>query len=117
MEGYNSTLTGSQIEERLQLVPKNSQNIALLQEAIKAFVSSEQMQTAITNALTDYYTKDESNDLLAAKQTAEQVSAAITAALTSYSNTEQMQTAITAALASYYTKDEADNLQIGRAHV
>ena len=81
MEGYNSTLTGSQIEERLQLVPKNSQNIALLQEAIKAFVSSEQMQAAITNALTDYYTKDESNKLLATKQTAEQVSAAITAAL------------------------------------
>ena len=50
MEGYNSTLTGSQIEERLQLVPKNSQDIELLNEAIKAFVSSEQMQTAITSS-------------------------------------------------------------------
>ena len=108
MEGYNSTLTGSQIEERLQLVPKHSQDIELMQEAIKAFVSSEQMQTAITNALTDYYTKDESNNLLAAKQTAEQVSAAITAALTSYSSTEQMQTAITNALTDYYTKAQAD---------
>ena len=67
MEGYKSTLTGQQIEARLQLVPDHSQDIASLQEAIKAFVNSEQMQTAITAALATYYTKAQTDAAIKAE--------------------------------------------------
>lgn len=208
MDGYNSTLTGQQVQERLDLVPAHATAIAALQEAIKAFVSSEQVQqlitaalapysttdevreattaaiasaladyytkeatnaailletnarieavkaekeraeaaeakkvdivtgkqlstedfttalkqkldalptssdlstqisTAITNALKSYYTKMETDNLLAAKQTAAQVSASITEALKAYSTTTAMNTAISSALADYLTKTE-----------
>lgn len=71
---------------------------------------AQQIQTAITTALGLYYTKTETDSLLADKQTAAQVSAAIASALTDYSTTSQMNSAIsnsiTAALADYYTKSQ-----------
>ena len=67
-----------------------------------------QISTAITNALASYYTKTQTDNLLAQKQTAQQVADAISSALTSYSTTSQMNTAISTALGSYYTKTEVD---------
>lgn len=67
-----------------------------------------QISTAISTALTSYYTKTQTDSLLAQKQTAAQVADAIAAALTSYSTTSQMNTAISTALGSYYTKTEID---------
>ena len=67
-----------------------------------------QISTAISDALTSYYTKAQTDSLLAQKQTAAQVADAIAAALTSYSTTSQMNTAISTALGSYYTKTEID---------
>ena len=69
-----------------------------------------QISTAITNALTSYYTKAQTDSLLAQKQTAQQVADAIAAALTSYSTTSQMNTAISNALAAYYTKTQVDGM-------
>jgi len=69
---------------------------------------STQISTAISTALEAYYNKTQVDNLLAPKQTAEQVSSAIAAALTSYSTTTQMNAAIESALASYYTKTEID---------
>lgn len=83
-QGYQSTLTGAQIQERLNLVPEHSNAIAAIQEAIKAFVNSEQVQTIIDTALQPYSTTTEMN-------------AAISAA-------------VTEALASYYTKTATDGL-------
>ena len=227
MDGYNSTLTGQQVQERLNLVPEHSSAIAALQQAITAFLNTEQVQSLITTALADYstttemntaitaaitealtayytktvtdtllngkvdkvsgkqlstedftaalknklsnlpdssalatqistaitlaledyytktqtdtelakkqdtisdlatirtkanaaapqsttYTKTEVDNLLTPKQTAAQVSAAITSALTSYSTTAQMNTAISTALGSYYTKTQVDESQ------
>ena len=67
-----------------------------------------QISTAISTALASYYTKTQTDNLLAQKMTAAQVSDAIAAALTSYSTTSQMNTAISEALAAYYTKTEID---------
>ena len=67
-----------------------------------------QISTAISTALASYYTKTQTDSLLAQKQTAAQVANAIAAALTSYSTTSQMNTAISTALGSYYTKTEID---------
>ena len=67
-----------------------------------------QISTAISDALASYYTKAQTDSLLAQKQTAQQVSDAIASALTSYSTTSQMNSAISSALASYYTKTEVD---------
>ena len=69
-----------------------------------------QISTAITNALASYYTKNQTDSLLAQKQTAQQVADAIAAALTSYSTTSQMNTAISNALAAYYTKTQVDGM-------
>ena len=41
------TLTTEQIQARLNLVPEHSQSIAVLQQAITAFVTSEQVQTLL----------------------------------------------------------------------
>ncbi len=67
-----------------------------------------QISTAISTALASYYTKAQTDNLLAQKQTAAQVADAIAAALTSYSTTSQMNAAISTALGSYYTKAEID---------
>lgn len=67
-----------------------------------------QISSAITTALASYYTKTQTDSMLAQKQTAAQVSDAIAAALTSYSTTSQMNTAIANALSAYYTKTEID---------
>jgi len=67
-----------------------------------------QISTAISTALASYYTKTQTDNLLAQKTTAAQVADAIAAALTSYSTTSQMNTAISTALGSYYTKTEID---------
>ena len=67
-----------------------------------------QISTAISTALASYYTKTQTDNLLAQKTTAAQVADAIAAALTSYSTTSQMNSAISTALGSYYTKTEID---------
>ncbi|MBR2958112.1 MAG: hypothetical protein IKC19_00595 [Bacteroidales bacterium] len=69
-----------------------------------------QISTAISDALASYYTKSQTDSLLAQKQTAQQVADAIAAALTSYSTTSQMNTAISNALAAYYTKTQVDGM-------
>lgn len=69
-----------------------------------------QISTAISDALASYYTKSQTDVLLAQKQTAQQVADAIAAALTSYSTTSQMNTAISNALAAYYTKTQVDGM-------
>lgn len=82
------TLTTAQIQERLNLVPEHSQAIAALQQAITAFVTSEQVQTLIGTALADYSTTSEMN--------------------TAISN------AINNALTSYYTKTAVNTLLDGK---
>ncbi len=131
------TLTTAQIQERLNLVPEHSQAISALQQAILAFVTSEQVQTlistaladysttsemntainnAITTGLTSYYTKTQMDSKFADYSTTTQmnsaISSAISTALSLYSTTSQMNTAIGNAIAtaitSYYTKAEMD---------
>lgn len=130
-------LTTAQIQERLNLVPEHSQALGALQQAITAFVTSEQVQTligtaladysttaemntainnAITSALTSYYTKTQMDAEFGNYSTTSQmnsaISSAISTALTSYSTTPEMNTAISnaisTALTSYYTKTEMD---------
>ena len=84
MADFDLTLTGEQVQQRLNLVPQHAEAIAALQEAIKAFVNSEQVQTLIDTALQPY-------------STTEQMNAAIS-------------TAITNALTAYYTKTATDTL-------
>ena len=84
MADFDLTLTGEQVQQRLNLVPQHDEAIAALQEAIQAFVNSEQVQTLISTALEPY-------------STTEQMNAAISAAITD-------------ALTSYYTKTAADAL-------
>ena len=81
------TLTTAQIQERLNLVPEHSQAIAALQQAITAFVTSEQVQTLIGTALADYPNTSEMNSAIS--------------------------TAITSAFADYYTKTAIDTLIAG----
>ena len=136
------TLTTAQIQERLNLVPEHSQDIAALQQAITAFVNSEQVQalistaladysttsemnTAINNAiataLTSYYTKTQLDSKFADYSTTTQmnsaISSAISTALQSYSTTSDMNTAISnaisTALTSYYTKTQMDTIITG----
>lgn len=80
--------TGQTLQERLNQVPINAQAIAALQEAIAAFVNTEQVQTLIANALQPYSTTEEMNTAI--------------------------NSAITSALASYYTKTVTDNLLAGK---
>ena len=84
MADFDLTLTGEQVQQRLNLVPQHAEAIAAIQEAIKAFVNSEQVQTLINTALQSYSTTTEMN-------------AAIS-------------TAITNALTVYYTKTAMDTL-------
>ena len=136
------TLTTAQIQERLNLVPEHSQAIAALQQAITAFVTSEQVQTlignalagysttsemntainnAIASALTSYYTKTQMDSKFADYSTTTQmnsaISSAISTALQSYSTTSDMNTAISnaisTALTSYYTKEQMDTIITG----
>ncbi len=131
--------TGQTLQERLNQVPINTQAIAELQQAITAFVNSEQVQTligtaladysttsemntainnAIASALASYYTKAQMDSKFADYSTTTQVnsaiSSAISTALSSYSTTSQMNTAIgnaiATALTSYYTKTEMDTV-------
>lgn len=130
-------LTTEQIQARLNLVPEHSQALDALQQAITAFVTSEQVQTlistaladysttaemntainnAITSALTSYYTKAQMDTEFGNYSTTSQmnsaISSAISTALTSYSTTPEMNTAISnaisTALTSYCTKTEMD---------
>lgn len=85
---FDLPLTGQEVQNRLNNEPTQNEKIAALEEAIKTFVNSEQVQTlintalepysttvqmdnaintAITSALTDYYTKTAINNLLADK--------------------------------------------------
>ena len=84
MADFDLTLTGEQVQQRLNLVPQHAEAIAALQEAIQAFVNSEQVQALISTALEPY-------------STTTQMNAAI-------------NTAITSALTAYYTKTAADAL-------
>ena len=84
MADFDLTLTGEQVQQRLNLVPQHAEAIAAIQEAIEAFVNSEQVQTLINTALEPY-------------STTEQMNAAIS-------------TAITSTLTAYYTKTATDNL-------
>lgn len=80
--------TGQTLQERLNQVPINAQAIAALQEAITAFVNTEQVQTLIANALQPYSTTSEMDTAI--------------------------NGAITSALANYYTKTATDNLLAGK---
>ena len=82
------TLTTAQIQERLNLVPEHSQALAALQQAITAFVTSEQVQTLIGTALADYSTTSDMNTAI--------------------------NNAIASALTSYYTKTAVDTLLDGK---
>ena len=84
MADFDLNLTGEQVQQRLNLVPQHAEAIAAIQEAIKAFVNSEQVQTLIDTALQPY-------------STTAQMNAAI-------------NTAITKALTAYYTKTATDDL-------
>lgn len=75
MADFDLTLTGEQVQQRLNLVPQHAEAIAAIQEAIKAFVNSEQVQALINTALEPYSTTTEMNAA---------ISAAITEALTTY---------------------------------
>lgn len=75
MADFDLTLTGEQVQQRLNLVPQHAEAIAAIQEAIKAFVNSEQVQALINTALEPYSTTTEMNAA---------ISAAITEALTAY---------------------------------
>ena len=143
MADFDLTLTGEQVQQRLNLVPQHAEAIAAIQEAIEAFVNSEQVQTlintalqpysttaqmnaaistAITNALTAYYTKTAMDTLLANKVdkvSGKQLSTEdftttlknkLNALPTATDLATQISTAISTALESYYTKTQTDNL-------
>lgn len=84
MADFDLTLTGEQVQQRLNLVPQHAEAIAAIQEAIKAFVNSEQVQTLINTALQPYSTTTEMNTAI--------------------------RDAITSALTAYYTKTATDDL-------
>jgi hypothetical protein len=81
---FDLPLTGQEVQNRLNNEPTQNEKIAALEEAIKAFVNSEQVQTLINTALEPY-------------STTEQMNAAINAAITN-------------ALTAYYTKTATDTL-------
>ena len=133
------TLTTQQIQTRLNQVPTNTEAIAALQQAITAFLNTEQVQALITaaladysttaevtaaiaSALTDYYTKTAADALLNSKVdkvsgkqlSTEDFTTALKTKLNGLPNSTelatQISTAITTALADYYTKTAADAL-------
>lgn len=143
MADFDLTLTGEQVQQRLNLVPQHAEAITAIQEAIKAFVNSEQVQAlidtalqpystttemntairdAITSALTAYYTKTATDDLLnkkVDKVSGKQLSTEdFTSAMKNKLNalptatdlTTQISTAISTALESYYNKTQVNNL-------
>ena len=95
---------------------------------LSGYSTTEQMNaaiaTAISTALANYYTKNQTmtsaeieaaiSTALASYSTTTEMNTAITAAinsaLDSYSTTEQMNTAIATAIANYYTKAQVDAL-------
>ena len=113
---YTSTVINQMLSEKVNKVEGKQLSTEDFTTALKnkldalptAADLATQISTAITNALASYYTKTQTDNLLAQKQTAQQVADAIAAALTSYSTTSQMNTAISTALGSYYTKTEVD---------
>ena len=113
---YNKTATDALLAQKVNVVQGKQLSTedftTSLKNKLDALPTSADLATQISNAiasaLTSYYTKTETDNLLAQKQTAQQVSDAIAAALTSYSTTSQMNSAIANALASYYTKTEVD---------
>jgi hypothetical protein len=115
---YTSTVINQMLSEKVNKVDGKQLSTEDFTTALKNKLdalptSSElatQISTAISDALASYYTKAQTDSLLAQKQTAQQVADAIAAALTSYSTTIQMNTAISNALAAYYTKTQVDGM-------
>lgn len=113
---YTATVINQMLSEKVNKVDGKQLSTEDFTTALKnkldALPTSDelatQISTAISTALASYYTKTQTDSLLAQKMTTEQVSDAIAAALTSYSTTSQMNTAISEALAAYYTKTEID---------
>ena len=113
---YNKTAMDALLEQKVNTVQGKQLSTEDFTTALKAKLDAlptavdlnTLISSAISTALASYYTKTQTDTLLAQKQTAQQVSDAIASALTSYSTTAQMNTAITNALASYYTKTQID---------
>ena len=115
---YNKTATDALLAQKVNVVQGKQLSTEDFTTALKNKLDAlptsadlaTQISSAIASALTSYYTKTETDNLLAQKQTAQQVADAIAAALTSYSTTSQMNTAISNALAAYYTKTQVDGM-------
>lgn len=113
---YNKTAMDALLEQKVNTVQGKQLSTEDFTTALKAKLDAlptavdlnTLISSAISTALASYYTKTQTDTLLAQKQTAQQVSDAIASALTSYSTTAQTNTAITNALASYYTKTQID---------
>ena len=113
---YTTTVINQMLSEKVNKVDGKQLSTEDFTTALKTKLDAlptssglaTQISAAISDALASYYTKSQTDSLLAQKQTAQQVADAIAAALTSYSTTSQMNSAITNALASYYTKTEVD---------
>jgi hypothetical protein len=113
---YTATVINQMLSEKVNKVSGKQLSTEDFTTALKnkldALPTSDglatQISNAISTALASYYTKAQTDSLLAQKQTAAQVADAIAAALTSYSTTSQMNAAISTALGSYYTKTEID---------
>lgn len=113
---YTATVINQMLSEKVNKVTGKQLSTEDFTTALKnkldalptAAALATQISTAISTALASYYTKAQTDSLLAQKQTAAQVADAIAAALTSYSTTSQMNAAISTALGSYYTKTEID---------
>lgn len=113
---YTSTVINQMLSEKVNKVNGKQLSTEDFTTALKnkldalptAADLATQISTAISTALASYYTKTQTDSLLAQKTTAAQVADFIAAALTSYSTTSQMNAAISTALGSYYTKTEID---------
>lgn len=115
---YTATVINQMLSEKVNKVTGKQLSTEDFTTALKTKLDAlptaadlaTQISTAISDALASYYTKSQTDSLLAQKQTAQQVADAIAAALTSYSTTSQMNTAISNALAAYYTKTQVDGM-------
>ena len=113
---YTATVINQMLSEKVNKVSGKQLSTEDFTTALKTKLDAlptatglaTQISTAISTALASYYTKAQTDSLLAQKTTAAQVADAIAAALTSYSTTSQMNAAISTALGSYYTKTEID---------